>query len=51
MKSHFLERETSRNQIIMAEITICSFMHCERDVEIVCLDIKIKALVQLKLIE
>lgn len=51
MKRHFLEREASRNQLIMAEIIICPFMHCERDVEIGCLDIQIKALVQLKQIE
>lgn len=30
MKSHLLEREASRNQQIMVEIIICSFMHCKR---------------------
>ena len=51
MKIHFLEREASRNELIIAEIIICSFMHCKRNLEIGCLDIQIKALVQLKQIE
>ena len=51
MKNHFLKTEASRNELILAEIIICSSMHCKRDLEIGCLDIQIKALVQLKQIE